>query len=337
MQMKGRFFQIAAGVFIAGALVAAPVSQAADLKFAFQNVADHPQGQGAKKFAELVGQKTGGKLVVKLFPGGTLGGDLQTLSALQGGTVEITVLNAGLLSGIVKDFAVVDLPFMFNEAKEADAVVDGPVGQKLFAKLGEKNLVGLAYWDLGFRNLTNSKRPVAKMEDLQGLKIRVVQSPVLIETYNTLGANAVPMPFPEVYSALEQKTVDGHENPYTVILAAKINEVQKYLSNTRHVYNPQALLISKKTWDKLSADEKKAVQDAAKEATAFQRQLSRQQADVALDSLKKAGMQYNDISAAEIARMREKVKPVVDKFSKDVGEPLVKEVQAEIDKVRGKK
>ena len=130
------------------------------IRFAFQNAQEHPQGQGAKKFAELVEQKSGGKIKVRLFPSGQLGGDLQTVSSIQGGTLDMTVLNAGLLVGQVKEFGLFDLPFLFDSAKQADAVVDGPFGQKLSATLVPKNLVGLGYWDLGFRNLTNSRRPV---------------------------------------------------------------------------------------------------------------------------------------------------------------------------------
>src|SRR5688500_851010 len=228
-------------------------------KFAFQNQSGHPQAQGAQKFADLVAEKSGKKITVKLFPGGTLGGDLQTVSALQGGTVEMTVLNAGILTAQVKEFAAYDFPFLFNNAQEADAVTDGPFGQKLLAKLDEKNLHGLGYWDLGFRNLTNSKRPIAKAEDIAGLKIRVSQSPIYIDLFSTLGANATPMPFPELYSALDQKAVDGQENPNTVIASSKFAEVQKHITQTRHIYNPQALIISKKAWDGMSAEEKKII------------------------------------------------------------------------------
>ena len=307
------------------------------LKFAFQNQAEHPQGQGAKKFADLVAAKSGGKMTVKLFGGGTLGGDLQTVSALQGGTIEVTVLNAGLLSGIVKDFEVVDFPFLFASGAEADKVMDGPFGRKLLDKLADKNIVGLAYWDLGFRNVTNSKRPITKLEDLSGLKLRVVQSPVYLDVFKELGANAVPLPFPELYTALEQKAVDGQENPATVIASAKLFEVQKYLSLTRHIYNPQALIISKKFWDQLSATEKKVVTDAASEATVFQRQLSRDREAQAIETLKKGGMQVNELAPAEIARMREKVKPVIEKHSASVGPTVVNELNAELAKARGGK
>jgi tripartite ATP-independent transporter DctP family solute receptor len=304
------------------------------LRFAFQNAAEHPQGQGAKKFADLVEQKSGGKIKVRLFPSGQLGGDLQTVSALQGGTMDFTVLNAGLLVGQVKEFGLFDLPFLFESGKEADAVVDGPFGTKLAEALPAKNLVSLGYWELGFRNVTNSRRPVTKLEDIQGLKIRVVQSPIYIDLFNTLGANAVPLPFPELYTALEQKTVDGQENPATLIQTSKFFEVQKHLTMTRHTYNPQIVIASKRVWDRLDADEKKLIEDAAQEAKVFQRQLSRDSESKAIDALKAAGMQIVELPAAELTRIREKVQPVVKKFSEGVPEETVKELYAEIEKAR---
>jgi tripartite ATP-independent transporter DctP family solute receptor len=307
------------------------------VKFAFQNQNEHPQALGAKRFAELVAQKSGNKISVKLFPGGSLGGDLQTVSALQGGTVEMTVLNAGILSAQVKEFAAFDLPFLFSDGREADAVADGPFGKGLLAKLADKNLVGLGYWELGFRNLTNSKRAVTKLEDIAGLKLRVIQSPLYIDLFNTLGANATPMPFPELYPALEQKAVDGQENPVSTIRSSKFAEVQKYLTLSRHIYNPQALIVSKKFWDGLSPAEKKIFGDAAAEATQYQRELSRSQEAAALDDLKKAGMQVSEFSPAEMAKVRDKVKPVIEKYSASVGEATVKELYAEIAKARAAK
>ncbi|RTQ32822.1 TRAP transporter substrate-binding protein [Variovorax gossypii] len=322
----------------ATAVLAAPgaVAQVKErtLKFAFQNQTGHPQAQGAQKFADLVAAKSGGKIAVKLFAGGVLGGDLQTVSALQGGTVELTVLNAGILSAQVKEFAAYDFPFLFNSGKEADAVTDGPFGQKLMAKLEDKGLHGLGYWDLGFRNLTNSKRPITKADDIAGLKIRVIQSPIYIDMFGALGANATPLPFPELYPALEQKAVDGQENPNTTILSSKFAEVQKHITQTRHIYNPQALLVSKKTWDGMSAEEKKILTEASAEATAFQRQASRGAADSALDALKKAGMTVSELPPEEMAKLRAKVRPVIDKYSASVGEATVKELMAEIEKAR---
>jgi tripartite ATP-independent transporter DctP family solute receptor len=300
------------------------------IKFSFLNQADHPQGLGAAKFAELVKQKSAGKFTVKLFAGGTLGGDLQTVSALQGGTVEMTVLNAGLLASQVKEFSAMDIPFLFNNSKEAFAVMDSDFAKRLLNRLQDKNLVGLGYWDLGFRNVTNSKHPIAKLEDFSGLKLRVLQLPTYINLFNTVGSNAVPMPFTELYPALETKAVDGQDNPVTVIYNSKLFEVQKYLSLTRHTYNPQVLLISKKFWSQLSPAEQKIITEASAEATVYQRKVSLEREATALEALKKAGMQVNELSPAEVARIRDKVKPVIEKASQNIGEAVLADLNAAI-------
>ena len=322
-----------------GLLVTAGAAQAQvreqTFRWTTQNPAGHPITEGGQKFADLVAQKSGGKMQVKLFPGGVLGGDVQVLSAVQGGTIDMTSMNSGILQGQVKEFAIVDFPFLFNDAKEADAIMDGSIGKALADKLPEKGLVHLAYFDLGFRNLTNSKRAVKTADDIAGLKIRVIQSPIYIDTFNALGANSVPMPFPEVYTALEQKTIDGQENPFTVIEANKFQEVQKYLAGTRHIYNPQTMMISKKTWDRLNKDEQEVLLSAAKEAQAYQRKVSRDAQEVALANLKKT-MEYTELPPAEIAKVRTKLKPVIDKYSANVGGDFAKQVYAEIDKGRGK-
>ncbi len=326
----------AAALAAAGLLSTTAMAQVKErtLRFAFQNIADTPQGRGAAKFAELMKAKSGGKFNVRTFPGGQLGGDLPTVAALQGGTIDFTVLNAGLLIGLNKEFAVLDLPFLFNTPEEADNVVDGPIGSKLLKLVEDKGLMGLGYWELGFRNVTNSRRPITKIEDFSGIKIRVLQSALFIETFAALGANPVPLPFPELYAGLEQRVVDGQENPYPTILGAKLNEVQKFLSNTKHIYNAQSLLISKKTFDDMSAEERKIVQEAANEARDFQRKNSRESMDAALDALKKAGMQVNDLAPAEMARIRETVKPVVAKFGAQSGEALYAEVLAALAALR---
>ena len=340
-KIQGDFHDIVetllATALVAAALIPTAQAQERTIKFAFQNQKEHPQAQGAQKFADLVAAKTHGRIAVKLFPGGTLGGDLQTVSALHGGTVEMTVLNAGILSAQTKEFGIYDFPFLFASPQEADAVTDGQFGQKLLDKLQSKNLVGLAYWELGFRNVTNSKRPLTKAEDLVGLKIRVIQSPIYIDMFNALGANAVPMPFPELYTAMEQKAVDGQQNPFSTILASKFSEVQKHLTITRHMYNPQAVIASKKFWDSLTPADQKSITEAMTEATVFQRSVSRAQADVALDDLKKAGMQVSEFSPAEIDKLRAKVKPVVEKHSEKVGADTVKEVYDTLAKLRGTK
>ena len=311
----------------------AAFAQEKTIKFTTQNPKGHPLVMGMEKFAEIVQAKSGGKIKVNLFPGGVLGGDAPVVSALQGGTIEMASMNSGILASQVKDFEVYDFPFMFASSKEADAVVDGPFGKKMHAKLEPKGLVGLTYWELGFRQITNSKRPINKVEDAEGLKLRVIPNAINVDWVKALGANPTPLAFPEVYAALEQKAIDGQENPMTVIAANKFFEVQKYATLTNHQYNPQSVLISKKFWDTLSADEKKIISDAAVESTAYQRQQARAQANTALEAVKKGGMQVNELAPAELAKFREKMKPVVDKHGAAIAE-TVKELQAELAKAR---
>lgn len=303
-------------------------------KLSLQNPKGHPLATGAEKFAELVAAKSGGKMKINVFAGGVLGGDAANVSALQGGTIEIVVLNSGILASQAKEFAVYDFPFLFANGQEADAVVDGPFGKAMHAKLNDKGIVGLAYWELGFRNITNSKRPLTKVEDIAGLKLRVIPNAINVDWVKALDANPTPLAFPEVYAALEQKAIDGQENPVSVILANKFAEVQKYLAITNHQYNPQSVIFSKKVWDTLSADEKKVLQDSAVEAGKYQRQVSREASASTIDALKKAGMQVSEFSPAEVAKLREKMKPVIAKHAAIVGEATVKELQAELAKVR---
>jgi tripartite ATP-independent transporter DctP family solute receptor len=314
-------------------LAAAQDIKERSFKLAQQNPKGHPVVMGAEKFAELVAAKSGGKIKVNLFPGGVLGGDAPTVSALQGGTIEMTMLNSGILASQVKDFEVFDFPFMFANGKEADTVVDGPFGRKLHAKLEEKGIVGLDFFELGFRNITNSKRAINTVADLEGLKLRVIPNAINVDWVKAVGANPTPMAFPEVYAAMEAKAIDGQENPLSVILSNKFAEVQKHLVLSNHQYNPQSLIISKKVWDTLSATEKKLLQDAADEASHYQRKVSRDLAASQLDQLKKAGMQVTELSAAEQAKLRDKFKPVIDKHGAAIA-ATVAELQAELAKLR---
>ena len=306
-----------------------------NLRFAFSLAKDHPLGAGAQKFADAVAQKSGGKMKVTLFPNAVLGSDPQNLSAIRGGTLDFTSMATGLVASIDKQFMVFDLPFLFNSAQEAYAVADGPVGTKMLDGLASHGVVGLGIWDLGFRNMTNSKRPITKAEDIQGLKIRVIASPIFIDLFTTLGANPVPMTFGEVYGALESRAIDGQDNPVAVIESGKFAEVQKYLSMTRHVYTGMPLLMSKKTWDSMSDAERKIIRSAADEAKEEERKITQQKEGQSVDALKKS-MQVNEVSAAEVARLRQKVQPVTDKFSREIGESVVQQVNAELARMRAK-
>ena len=309
-------------------------AQTKTIKFANQNAKGHPIVNGMEKFAELVEARSGGKLKVNVFPGGALGSDQANMSALQGGALEMASMNSGIFASVVKDFAIYDFPFLFANPKEADAVVDGPFGKALHAKLEEKGMVGLAYYELGFRNITNSKRPIAKVEDIAGLKLRVIPNPINVDWVSALGANPTPLPFPELYAALEQKAVDGQENPVATIQGAKLYEVQKYMTLTNHQYNPQSVVISKKFWDALSAEEKKIVQDAAAESARYEREQSRAAAASILENLKKNGMQVTELPASEVGKLRDKMKPVIAKHSASVGEATVNSMMAELAKLR---
>lgn len=309
-------------------------AQTRTIKFVNQNSKGHPIVMGMEKFAEIVEARSAGRFKVNIFPGGALGSDQASVSAMQGGTLEMASMNSGIFASLVKDFAIYDFPFLFANAREADAVVDGPFGKGLHDKLQEKGLVGLAYYELGFRNITNGKRPINKVEDIAGLKLRVIPNPINVDWVNALGANPTPLPFPELYAALEQKAVDGQENPLATIQGAKLFEVQKHLAITNHQYNPQSVVVSKKFWDSLSADDKKLLQDAATESVKYQREQSRSAQASTLENLKKSGMQVTELAPAEVAKLREKMKPVLAKHTASVGEATVSAMMGELDKLR---
>lgn len=294
------------------------------------------QGRATKVFIDEVDKLSGGKMKVRAFGAASLGTDVQMQQALIGGAQEMMVGSTATLVGITKEMALWDTPFLFNNAQEADAVLDGPVGAKVKAKLEEKGLVGLVYWENGFRNLTNNKRAVAKLEDLDGIKLRVMQNNVFLDSFKTLGANAIPLPFSELFSALETKAVDGQENPYNTILSSKFYEVQKYLTVTNHVYSPWIVTVSKKFWDQLSPAEKKVLQDAAVKSRDYERKDTRDEAAKALADLKAKGMQINELPAAEAARMREKLGAINSSIAANVGQDLWNETQAELAKLRKK-
>lgn len=325
---------IAIAALSLGSALNAQDIQERTIRFGHLNNTDHPTSIGTRKFAELVAAKSGGKLQVKEFPSSQLGNELQMQSALQGGVQEMMAPAPTSLAGIVKDFGLLDFPFIVSNTKQADALVDGPLGRALLAKLPEKGLVGLGFFDLGFRNVTNSRRPITRVEDFDGIKLRVIPNPVFLETFRTFKANPVPMPFAELYPALETRAVDGQENPYSVILSNKFFEVQKFLSQTNHVYAPLVILVSKRFWDKLSPAEQKILQDAAIEARDFQRQVSREAAGKALAELKAKGMQVNDLAPAEVARMQKMVQPVHEKFAGEYDPAVVKLFRSELERVQ---
>ena len=326
----------------AATLAASGIAAAQDIKpriirFGYGLNEDSNQGRAAKVFADAVQKASGGKMRVRAIGAAALGPDTQMQQALVGGAQEMMVGSTATLVGITKEMALWDTPFLFNNTREADAVLDGPIGQKVMDQLQAKGLVGLAYWENGFRNLTNSTRPVARLEDLSGIKLRVMQNNVYLDSFKQLGANAVPLPFSELFSALETRTVDGQENPFNTILSSKFYEVQKYLSVTNHVYSPWIVLVSKKWWDQLSKDEQKVLRDAAMASRDAERIDTRNEGARALADLKAKGMQINELPAGEAARMRDKLTQVNAGIATTVGMDLWNETQAALGALRARK
>ncbi|MFT3717732.1 TRAP transporter substrate-binding protein [Pseudorhodoferax sp.] len=294
----------------------------------------HPQAIAMNKFCELASTYTKGNVKVQAYHSAVLGSDEKQLQAVQSGTQDLYIGTLAPLSTRVKEVQVWDLPFLFRNEREVYAVLDGASSKQIFAKIEPAGLIGLTWTGMGFRNLSNSKHAVNKVEDVNGLKIRVMTNPVALETWKTIGANATPMAFAEVFPALEIKALDGQENPLLHMYANKMQEVQKYITVTNHVYTPVAMVASKRFWNSLSAEDKAGVQKAATEAGLLQRKLLDEGDAAVVGKFKAEGVAVNTMSAEELARVQEKVKPVVAKFAPQIGEDFVKGFMAEIEQAR---
>lgn len=294
----------------------------------------HPVVTGVEAMNACLADKSGGALKVQAFLGGALGGDLQATQSLRTGTLEMVVTATSPLVGIAPVLGVFDLPFLIGTEAEADRLLDGKFGQMISDKLPEHDLVNLAYWENGFRNVANSKHQVASVDDLKGLKIRVMQNNIYLDTFTTLGTNAVPMAGGEVFSALETHAIDGHENTIPGIDASKMYEVQKYLSLTAHAYSPFLVLYSKPLFDKLNAEEQAAVKDCAQVGAKAQREASRTSAVTSLAHIKEEGMEVVTMTPEEIARMRETVAPVYENHKATIGADVIEAAKSELAQMR---
>ena len=304
------------------------------IRFGFGLVDQSNQGRAVRYFAQEVEKASGGKMKVRAIGNASLGSDTQMQQALIGGAQEMMVGSTATLVGLAPEMGVWDTPFLFANVREADAVLDGPVGEQVKDKLTDKGLVGLVYWENGFRNLTNSKRPISRLEDLKDIKLRVMQNNVFLDSFKALGANAVPLPFSELFTALETGAVDGQENPFNTVLSSKFYEVQKYLTVSNHVYSPWIVTVSRKWWDGLNPAEQKVLREAAIKSRAFEREDTRAEAQKALAEIKGKGMQVNELPPAEVDRMRKAVDTVNGSIARSVGQQTWDAVQDAVRKAR---
>lgn len=325
---------VSALALLAAFTTASAQIQERTLRFGNVVQADAPLAIGMQKFADIVAAKSGGKIKVQVIGGGALGSESQQLSAVQGGVLDMTLPSATIMGTVVKDFTMLDFPFSFTKEEQVDALVDGPWGKAVMAKLPEKGAIGLGFWETGYRQFTNSRKPIVNVEDLKGLKLRVIPNPMFVDSFGALGTNPVPMAFTELYGALESKAMDAQENPYAVISTSKFYEVQKFLSVTNHVYTSNPVVISKKTWEKMSAEEQKLIQDAVVEGGLFQRKLSRDTAKKFRQDLGAKGMQINDVPAPTLAKMQALTKPTIEKFSATYDPTLVNLYKSEMARIQ---
>ena len=305
-----RHWKMLAAAGLSMALLAAS-AQARTLRVGHGTTETNPRHVAAQFFAKRVDELSNGRLKISVGGNAQFGDDVEMLTALRLGTLDMSLNAQGPLANIVPETGVLSLPFLFKDTRTAWKVLDGPVGEELAAKADAKQLVMLAYWDNGIRHITNNVRPITSPADLKGLKIRLPSDPVAIETFTALGASPTPMAFSELYLALQQGVVDGQENPLMNIFHSKFQEVQKFLSLTSHKYEMTPFLMSKTSWGSLSADDRKVLKQAALEARDHQRELASRADQELRQKLEEAGMKVNEV---DIEPFRAATKSVYDKW-----------------------
>jgi tripartite ATP-independent transporter DctP family solute receptor len=324
------FSKLVASMTLGLGLVAASASLHAQttMKISISTAQNSHQGVAIDTFAKEVAARTGGRYKVETFYNGSLGGERESIEAVQLGTQELAFSSTGPVPNFVPDAKILDVPFLFRDKAHARAVLDGPIGQELLGKFDAKGFKALAWAENGFRHMTNSKRDVKAPDDLKGLKMRTMENPVHIAAYKGLGIITTPMAFPEVFTALQQGTVDGQENPLPVIMSAKFSQVQKHLSLTGHVYSPCIFVMNKASFDKLAAADKTAFLEAAKVAVKANRDRVDQDDANGVKELRAQGMTV--IEDVDKAKFVAQLAPVNAEFEKQFG-------KANLDKIRNYK
>lgn len=299
----------------------------AEYKLYSPTPADHVYTLGAQRFADLIKERTGGRIVITVYPANQLAkGEREALQGLQQETIDLYAGSTGPVGNFTASFQMLDVPFLFRDYAHVDQVLDGPIGRSLLDDLEQAQIKGLAFWENGFRNLTNSKRPVRLPEDVKGLKIRTMENKVHIEAWQALGAIPTPMAWGEVYGALQQKVIDGQENPVAVIYSVKMDEVQDYLSMTRHVYSPAIIAMSLAKFQAMPAADQELFIRTAAEVAAYERQLGRENEGKWLDELRQRGMQV--IDQVDAAAWQAAMQPVFAKYSQQFDQRFQQIVEA---------
>lgn len=302
------------------------VALAADVTIKLGHIADpkNPYAQGAQKFADLVSEKSGGSVEIQVFPSSQLGNQRDLVEGLTLGTVDMCMTSTAVLGNFLPKIAVFDLPFIFRDRDHTFKVLDS-IGMDIAKGLEPRGIKVLGYFENGVRNMTNNVRPITKPEDVEGLKIRVMEQPVYIEMIKSLGGNPTPMAFGELFTALQQGVVDGQENPAAHIYTKRFFEVQKYISLTEHTYSAEPMLISMITWNKLNADQQKVLQEAASEARDWQRQLAIDLESGYWDKIRESGKSEILVDVDKDA-FKQATKPVWDMFEDKVGADTIKAI-----------
>ena len=306
--------------------LSAPAEAKMTLKLATVTPDHHAYTMGGKEFARLIQEGTKGEITIKVYGGGQLGkGERELLEGLQVGTIDLAVTATGPVSNFSPEMGVVDLPFLFTSTAHVDKVLDGAVGRRLLDGLEKAKIKGLAFFENGFRNFTNSKRPLLKPADFKGLKFRTMENPVHLASVRQLGAQAVPMSWGEVYTSLQTGVMDGQENPVAIIHAFKLSEVQKYLSLTGHFYSPAPLTMCLKKFKGLKPEYQELFLKAALAAAAYERKLIRDNEAKQLADLKSQGMEISQVDKEIFVQA---MAPVYDEFGKKY--PAWKEILGQI-------
>lgn len=315
---------------LAGLVWAAPASAQQEVKIGYALAAapDSHYGVAAEKWQEVVEAETDGRYSFRHFPSSGLGGEREVIEGLQLGTVEATIVSSGTLSNFVPETGVFDIPFLFRDLAHARNVLDGPIGQDILAKFDDAGLVALAWGEQGFRHITNNRNPIASPEDVQGLKLRTMENPIHIAAFEALGAAPTPMAWPEVISALQQGTIDGQENPLSVITSAKLSEVQEYLTLSGHVYSPAMLLVSKQLWEQMTPEDQEAFRKGATEAVSAMRGFVDNVESAGVTKVKEAGMKVGELSAEQKAAFQEQLASAYEQYYQTYDKELIDQIIA---------